>query len=122
MNNISATITVTDITKTPRSLQDILSKGSGGGYTVVPSAGSTVALSFIAGCSYLSVQASYKNGAAIVYKGDDNVKTDGSRQSKELSAGDTDVQQAYPYSVNLNEIFLTASANNAVINVEVHYA
>lgn len=118
----SATITVTDITKTPRNLSDLLSNGSGGGYTVVPAKGIFTPLTITATVSYLSIQASYTNGGTIVYKGDENVKNNGTRQGKELLAGDTDVQQASPYIVNLNEVFLMASANGAIINVEVHNA
>jgi hypothetical protein len=118
----SATITVTDITQTPRNLSDLLQNGSGKGYTVVPSSGIFKPLTIINAVAYLSIQASYTNGGTIVYKGDEDVKTDGSRQAKELHAGDTDVQQAYSYSVYLGEVYLTASANGAIINVEVHYA
>jgi hypothetical protein len=116
----SATITVTDNTQSPRNLYDLLSTGSGKGYTVVPSAGIFPALTIISTVSYISIQASYKNGSAVVYKGDEKVKNDGTRQGKEMVAGDTDVEQAYPSSASLLDIYLTASANGAVINVEVH--
>lgn len=118
----AATITITDITQPGRSLYDLLTTGSGTGYTVSPAAGIKREISMVGGVSYLSLQASYLNGAAIVFKGDENTATDGSRQAKEMAAGDTDVSQAYPYSVNLQEIYLRASANNAKINVEIHYS
>lgn len=118
----SATITVTDITQKPRSLSDLLQNGSGAGYTVAPTGGIFKPINAINAVAYLSIQASYTNGGTTVYKGDEDVKTDGSRQAKELKPGDTDVQQAYSYSVHLGEIFLTANANGAIINVEVHYA
>ncbi len=118
----SCTITVTDITKTPRNLYDLLSNGSGNGYTVAPTKGIFAPLTIIGSVAYLSIQASYNNGSTIIYKGDESVANNGTRQAKELKAGDTDVQQAYSYSVNLNEVFLTASANGGVVNVEVHYA
>jgi hypothetical protein len=75
----------------------------------------------IASVTYLSIQASYTNAGTIVYKGNAGVKTDGTCQAKELAAGDTDVQQAPDYSTNLNDIYITASANGAVVNVEVHH-
>lgn len=118
----SATIVISDITQPAQNLFTLLTKGSQPGYTVAPAAGNTPAISMIGSVAYLSLQASYTNGAAIVYKGDENTKTDGSRQAKEMLAGDTDVQQAYSYSTNLNEIYLRASANGARINVEYHYA
>jgi hypothetical protein len=118
----SCTITVTDITQKPRNLYDLLSTGSGAGYTVAPAVGIFPKLTIIGCVAYLSIQASYTNGGTVVYKGDEDVKTDGSRQAKELHAGDTDVQQAYSYSVYLGEVYLTAGANGAIINVEVHYA
>lgn len=118
----SCTITVTDITQKPRNLYDLLSTGSGAGYTVAPAGGIFAPLTIIGSVAYLSIQASYLNGAAIIYKGDEDVKTDGSRQAKELRPGDTDVQQAYSYSVYLGEIYMTASVNGGIFNVEVHYA
>jgi hypothetical protein len=121
----AVTITITDRTQTPQNLYTLITKGSQTGYTVAPAAGiapSNLTQSQTGCVSYLSIQASYKNGGTTVYKGDENVKNDGSRQAKELNAGDTDVQQAYSYSTNLNEIYLTASANAAVVNVEFHYA
>lgn len=114
------TITVTDITKPVQSIGTLASKGSQPGYTVAPAIGVTTAISAIFSVSYLSIQASYTNGATIGYKGDSNVKTDGSLQAKELLAGDTDVQQAFQYSTNINEIYLTASANGEKFNVEYH--
>jgi hypothetical protein len=121
----AATITITDITKPVQNLYTLLSQGSQPGYTVAPAAGfqpSNLTQSQVSAVAYLSVQASYLNAGTIVYKGDENVKSDGSRQSKELAAGDTDVQQAYSYSTYLYEIYLSASANGARINVEIHYA
>src|SRR5208282_2095486 len=118
----SCTITISDITKPAQSLAALLSQGSLPGYTVAPPGGIIPALTLINGVSYLSCQASYTNGTQTVYKGDENTKTDGTRQGKEMEAGDTDVQQAYPYTVNLNEIYLRASANGAVVNVEIHYS
>lgn len=119
----SATITITDITQTPQSIYNLLTKPSLPGYTVVPAVPATPTPTvpiLTASVTYLSIQASYTNGSKVVYKGDQGVKTDGSRQSKELIAGDTDVQQAVQYSVNLNVIYITASANGAIVNVESH--
>jgi len=116
----SATITVTDITQKPLSLQNLLKNGTaaGPGYTVKP-AGGIGALAVLGEMSYCSVQSSPGN-TATVYKGDENVKTDGSWQSKEMQPGDVDVIQSYARAVSLHEIFITASANGAKINVEIH--
>src|SRR5271169_7217402 len=116
-----ATVTITDITQTPQSLFSLLTKGTQAGYTVAPAGGVTPSLTLIAGVIYMSIQASYTNGGAIVYRGDANVKTDGSRQAKELLAGDTDVMQLYPIVINLNQIYITASANGAKVNIEAHH-
>jgi|SRR5271157_984135 len=117
-----ATITVADYTKPAQNLFNLLSQGNLTGYTVVPSGGVMPALTAIASVSYLSIQASYKNGSVVIYKGDENTANDGTRQGKEMLAGDTDVGQAYPYTVNLNEIFIRASANGGIVNVEIHFA
>ena len=118
-----ATITITDITQKPLNLYTLLTQNSTPGYTVVPAAPLSANIpGMVAGVAYLSVQASYNNGGTVVYKGDANVKTDGSRQAKEMVAGDTDVSQAYPFTVNLNEIYITASANGAKVNLEAHHA
>lgn len=116
-----ATITITDVTQPPQSIYNLLTKQNLAGYTVVPIPPSTPAVpTLTASVCYLSLQASYGNTTQTVYKGDSGVKTDGSRQAKEMLAGDTDVQQAVQYSVNLNEIYITASANGAKVNVESH--
>src|ERR1700734_1494143 len=115
-----ATITITDNTKTPQSLYNLLTQPNLPGYTVVPSPPSSPNVpTLTASVCYLSIQASYTNSATI-YKGDSGVKTDGTRQAKEMFPGDVDVQQAVQYSVNLNEIYITASANGGKVNVEVH--
>jgi hypothetical protein len=116
----SATITITDITQPAQNLFTLLSKGSMPGYTVVPNGGIITPMTLIGGVSYLSVQASLSN-SAIVYKGDEKTANDGSRQGKEMPAGSADVIQGLPTSVNLQEIYLRASANGAKINVEIHY-
>lgn len=118
----TATITVIDYTQPAQSLFTLLSQGSKPGYTVVPTGGIAPALTMIGDVSYLSIQASYGNSGQVVYKGDENTQNDGTRQGKELRAGDTDVMQAYPKSVNLNEVYLRASANGAIVNVEIHYS
>ena len=115
-----ATITITDNTQKPQNLYDLLTKANLAGYSVVPPpAVSANVPTLIASVCYLSIQASYAN-AATIYKGDSGVKTDGTRQAKEMLPGDTDVQQAVQYAVNLNEIYITASANGGKVNVEVH--
>src|SRR5437762_14039334 len=104
-----ATITISDNTKTPQNLLTLLGKGNQTAYTVVPASGLS-GLTTLGGVSYVSVQSSYGNGGTIVYEGDENVKTDGTRQGKELQAGDVDVHQANPMSTHLAEIYITASA------------
>jgi hypothetical protein len=118
-----ATITVTDITKAAQSLLSLLSKGSQPGYTVAPAAGfaSYSSWSIMGDVSYCSIQSSPSN-SATVYKGDEFVATDGSRQCKEMQAGDVDVIQAKDRAVHLGEIYITASANGAKVNVEIHYS
>ena len=75
----------------------------------------------IAEAIYLSIQASKTNGAKIVYKGDAGVANDGSRQALELAAGDTNIMQMFPRVVNIQQIYLRANTNGAVINVELHH-
>lgn len=116
-----ATITITDVTQKPQNLYDLMTKPNLPGYSVVPAPAANPNVPILtASVNYLSIQASYTNTSQIVYKGDQGVKNDGSRQAKELLAGDTDVQQAVQYSVNLNLIYVTASANGAKVNVESH--
>ena len=117
---MNATITLTDYTAAAQSLLTLLGKGSQTGYTVAPAAGSGE-LQTPGQCVYLSIQSSPSNGATVVYKGDSSTANDGSRQAKELLAGDVDVMQAAPYVVHLGEVFIRASANNAKVNVEVRY-
>jgi hypothetical protein len=118
-----ATITVTDITKTPQNLATLLAGGTlPSGYSIVPTKGIAPPALIGSTVAYLSIQADPSNGGTNVYKGDENVANNDSCQGKVLTAGATDVQQMYPMTVNLNEIYLTASANNAKINIEVHWA
>lgn len=119
----AATIKITDITQQAQNIFNLLTTPSLPGYTVTPTPGEYTPSLTMTGCvAYLSVQASYTNGGSIVYEGDANVKANGTLQGKELAAGDTDVHQAYSYSVNLNEIYLMANTNGALINLEWHYA
>ncbi len=111
------TVTISDHTKPARSIYDLAVNGSGNGYTVT---GSLPALSPAASVCYLSIQAAVGNSSTIVYKGGSDVKNDGTRQAKALAAGNVDVQQAVQYSVNLNQIYLAASGDGAVVNVEWH--
>jgi len=117
------TVTITDITQAAQNLWTLDTKGSQTGYTVNPP--SPVAIkpaSEIADVAYLSIQASKTNGAKIVYKGDQGVANDGSRQSLELAAGDTNIMQMYPRVANLQQIYLRANTNGAIINVEFHHS
>lgn len=119
----SFTVTITDRTQTPRNLADLWVNGSGGGYTVVGNRGLVNPAPAALSVGYLSIQASYGNSSTIVYEGDENVKNDGSRQAFEMANGDTDVSQMPGQTcINMNEIYITASANNAKINVRFRYA
>lgn len=133
-----ATITVTDITQKPQNLMTLLSQGNQPGYTVVPAGGISgkttggglagdsalpATVGMIGSVSYLSIQASVTNsGGQTIYKGDENVATNGSCQGKELAAGTIDAIQGMERAVNLAEVYVTASANGAKFNVEWHYA
>lgn len=118
------TITVSDITKTVQSLATLLAGGTIAGYSIAPSIASKSVLGapgVLTQAQYISLQSSYQNGTKKIYKGDENVKTDGTCQAKEMAAGDVDVMTAGLYALSLNEIYITASANGAICNVEVHY-
>jgi hypothetical protein len=117
------TVTVTDITQPVPSLYTLATQGSQTGYTCVPSSPpETPALTENAEVAYLSVQASNLNGAKVVYKGDRSVLANGTRQGLELEAGQVNVMMMYPRVGNLNQIYVTASANGAIFNVEWHHS
>ncbi len=129
-----ATITVTDKTKTPASLQTLLGQSmqpqanpSGNtltgvaGYSVVVT-GAGRGFELQSAVAYLSIQFSVQNSGMIGYIGDENVANNGTQQGKELLPGDVDVHQAYSYSVHLGEVFITANTNNAIFSIEWHYA
>jgi len=115
------TITITDTTQPAQNLLTLLQKGSAPGYTVQSSGQGSLgaSLSTIGEVSYLSIQSSPRN-SNTVYKGDENVKNNGTWQGKEMQPGDVDVQQGYPRAIYLGEVFLAAAANGAIINVEYH--
>lgn len=120
---IAATITITDITKTPLSLAQLLQAGATTtGYTVVVNGnGSNLGTpSIFTTCSYLSIQASNGNTTTVIYIGGPTVKTDGSVQSRELLKGETVTYQPSQLSINLQELYLTASANTGKVNIEAH--
>lgn len=115
-----ATITINSPAKA-LDLMTLLTKG-GAGYTVAPT-GVMNDTNQGARCSYLSVQASPINGTSTyVYKGDSNVRSDGTCQGKELTPGTIDVQHSVYNSVHLGEIFLNASAAGLKANIEVHWS
>lgn len=118
----SATITITDITQPVASLHKLLENGNlngaNPGYTVAPAGGFGKLVTW-GDVSYCSLQSSPSN-TATVYKGDENVKTNGTLQSKEMQPGDVDVIQSYSRAVSLHEIYITAQADGAKVNVEIH--
>lgn len=117
-----ATITFTDITQPALDLWTLLTSASTPGYTVVqPAKPST--LSAFGRVSYLSIQASPRNaGSQYVYKGGPDMASDGSKQGKELAAGIIDVMQGIYDEAHLSQIYLRASQNNLIANVEWYYA
>jgi len=128
-----ATVTITDITQPVQSLFTLLGEAMQpsatglAGYTVrrwssQPTLQSGAGFAMLGSVVYVSVQASPSNGAAIVYKGDAQVRTDATLQGKEMAAGDTDVMQANAQVAHLAEIFITASANGAKVNLEWYSA
>jgi hypothetical protein len=129
-----ATITLTDKTQKAASLQTLLGQSmqpqafpSGNTLTGVPGysvvvTGAGRGFELQSGVAYLSIQFSVQNSGMTGYIGDENVANNGTQQGKELLPGDVDVHQAYSYSVHLGEIFIMANTNNAIFNVEWHYA
>ena len=128
-----ATITVTDKTKTPASLQTLLAQSmqpqafpSGDtqtgvpGYSVVTVAAGR-GFAQLAGVAYLSLQFDPSNSGMKGYVGDEGVTNNGTLQGKTMLPGDVDVHQGHSYVVHLGEIFITADTNNAVWNIEWHY-
>jgi hypothetical protein len=119
----SFTVTISDKTQPAQSIYTLATKGSQTGYTVNPPTPPAIkAVTEIQDVSFLQIQASKTNGSGIVYKGDQGVANDGSRQSREMAAGDVDTMQAYPRVVYLQEIYLRTNTNGAIINVEYHHS
>ena len=117
------TVTITDITQPAQSILTLATKGSQAGYTVNPSSPAAITnVTEVTDVSYLLIQASNGNGSKVVYKGDQGVANDGSRQGLELEAGQSNVMQMYPRAANLQQIYLRANTNGAVVNVEFHHS
>jgi len=119
-----ATITFTDITQPALDLYTLLTAASTPGYTVAQSQNNKQpTISTVARVSYLSVQASPRNaGSQYVYKGGPDLANDGSKQGKELAAGIIDVMQGIHDEAHLSQIYLRASQNGLIANVEWYYA
>lgn len=122
-----ATITITDITQKAQNLLTLLQNaGSGGtgtsGYSVKSKAPFN-ALDVLGGVAYVSLQNSNSSpNGSILYEGDEGVLTNGTLQGKELLPGDVDVHQAYPNTDNLAQIYITASVNGVIVNVQWSYS
>jgi hypothetical protein len=128
-----ATITVTDKTQTPQSIQALVGQSmqpqanpSGNtltaiaGYSVVVT-GAGHGFAQLGGVAYLSLQFDPGNSGMKGYVGDEGVKNNGTLQAKTMLPGDVDVHQGHSYVVHLGEIFITADTNNAIWNIEWHY-
>lgn len=114
---MTATITITDKTATPKNLYQLLYGGTQAGYTVVSS---EVAdnLPTAASVNFISIQASYGNGGAKVYVGGSKVANDGTNQGRELIAGDIHQYQQGYMPASLNSVYLATDTNDSVVNVE----
>jgi len=119
-----ATITFTDITQPALDLYTLLTASTTPGYSVAQSKNvQQPTISTIARVSYLSIQASPRNaGSQYVYKGGPDLHNDGSAQGKELAAGIIDVIQGFYDEVHLSQVYLRASVNGLIANVEWYYA
>jgi hypothetical protein len=115
----SMTVTIADHTATGQSLYTLLSKGSQTGYTCAPATGIAPSLTLPANVSFLTVQASKGNSTNIVYVGDENCANDGSRQARELGAGDVYQIAAEPNLANLRQIYVRGGADSVKFNIEI---
>lgn len=116
-----ATITFTDITQPALDLFTLLTAASTPGYTVT--GGQQQAMTVLSRVSYLSIQASPRNAnSQYVYKGDRDTGNAGTRQGKELAAGIIDTIQGIENAAYLNQIYLRASQNGLIANVEWYYS
>ena len=118
----SATITITDSTKAALDLLTLLTSSTTPGYSVVPAAGFQ-ALTTLGRVSYLSIQASPRNGnGTYIYRGDKDTDGGGNRQGKELTPGTIDVMQGIYGEVHLSQVYIRGSSNGLIANVEWYYA
>ena len=119
-----ATITFTDITQPGLDLYTLLTAASTPGYSVAQSQGNQQSsLSTLGRVSYLSIQASPRNaGSQYVYRGGSDMSNNGAKQGKELAAGVIDVMQGIYDEAHLSQIYLRASQNGLIANVEWFYA
>lgn len=119
-----ATITFTDISQPGLDLLTLLTASSTPGYTVVQSKGvQQPSLNTQGRVSYLSIQASPRNaGSQYVYRGGPDMGNAGTSQGKELAAGVIDVMQGTTDEVHLSQVYLRASQNALIANVEWFYA
>ena len=119
-----ATITFTDINQPGLDLFTLLTAASTPGYTVQqPGGNQQQAMSTLGRVSYLSIQASPRNaGSQYVYRGGPDMSNNGVKQGKELAAGIIDVIQGIHDEVHLSQVYLRASVNGLIANVEWYYA
>jgi hypothetical protein len=119
----SMTVTVTDYTAAGASLADLaFGASTPTGYTVTKSdvegniGGNSTGPTSV---DYLAIQASYTNGGTKVYEGGSQVANDGTNQARELLAGDIKEYQKGTYpTIVLGQIYVRASASDAIFNVE----
>lgn len=109
------TVTITDITKGPFQLSALFT-GSQLGATVTPAVPNLVPKREAS----LTIQNDPNNGGGTVYYGDNNTRNDGTCQGVTLPQG-ASVEKDLLVSAaeKVTNIYLHASANGAVINVEV---
>lgn len=122
-----ATITITDITQPAANLLNLLKNAGGNGLGtpgyLVKTAAQFNSLTTLGGVSYVSIQASPRNGnGTYIYEGDEGVTNNGTCQGKELTPGTIDTHQAYPNSTFLSEIYIAGSVNGVIANVEFSYS
>ena len=123
---LSFTVTIATHTAAAVDLATLLVSGSQTGYTVAPAGGYGGGTSYTGRIpkqwSRRTIQASNGNGSAVLYVGDADTKTDGSRQGLELLAGDSDTRENDDNRVGLQGVYVRASADGAKFNVIVEGA
>lgn len=104
-----------------RSVMDLMTNGTGGGYVCVPAGGCKNGMNAGSRATYLSVQNSLTSTASsTLYKGDENIAV-GTNQGKELAIGVIDVNQGSTNCIELAEVYLLGSTTGVKANLEVHF-